>query len=278
MTSTGTVIDATAYPAVGGLLRSWRAQRRLSQLELSHRAEVSARHLSCLETGRSRPTAEMILRLAEHLDVPLGDRNQLLLAGGFAPRYSARTIDDDTLAPVMAGLRRLLDAHLPYPALLLDERWDVVDTNAAVDVLLAGCQPALLEPPVNAVRLSVHPGGLAPRIRNLATWAGHLRRQVLHRAERSRDPALLDLAAEISTFVDLTDRPSPSPGPVLALELESDRGPLSFFSVAARLETATDSTLEGLHLETFLPADAATTAVLTSSSGPSPDYPTKTSP
>lgn len=255
---------ATLEPStpVGDLLRRWRERRRLSQLELSSRAEVSTRHLSFVENGRSRPTADMVLRLAEHLDVPLAERDRLLLAAGFAPRYGGRALDSAEIATVMAGLRDLLDAHLPYPALLLDEHWDVVDTNAAVDVLLRGCAPELLEPPVNALRISLHPGGLAPRIRNLDAWSAHLRRQVAARHERTHDPVLGELAAELAGYPGGTS-PTPAPlSPVVALELETPGGVVRLFSVASQLEMPTDSVLAGLHLETFLPADEATRAAL----------------
>lgn len=247
---------------VGSLLRVWRERRRFSQLDLSHKAAVSTRHLSFLENGRSRPTADMILRLAEHLDVPLRERDRLLLAGGFAPRYDRQALDPDSLDVVMSGLRDLLDAHLPYPALLLDSYWDVVDTNRAAEELLAGCDPALLEPPLNALRISLHPLGLAGRIRNLDAWADHLIRQVTSRAHHTHDPRLRDLAAELSRYVSPTvTRPGPG-APVLALELETEAGLLRFFTVAAQLETPADSVLEGLHLETFVPADRATRAAL----------------
>ena len=261
---TATLEPTSQQQSVGALLRTWRERRRLSQLELSDRAGVSTRHLSYVENGRSRPTPEMILRLADHLDVPLAECNRLLLAAGFAPRYSAQPVDDASLEVVMSGLRHLLDAHLPYPALLLDEGWDIVDANAAVDVMLDGCAPWLLEPPVNALRLSVHPEGLAPRIRNLAAWSSHLLQQVEHRAERTHDPRLRVLAEELATYVDparATGGHQPG-GPVLALELTTGDAVLRFFSVAARLETAADTTLAGLHLETFLPADELTRATL----------------
>ena len=259
MSTSGVEVEG---PTVGALLRQWRERRRLSQLQLSSRAEVSTRHLSYIETGRSRPTPEMIVRLAEHLEVPLRARNELLLTGGYAPRYRSRPPEDASLAAVMTGLRGLLDAHLPSPALLLDEQWDIVDANSAVDLLLAGCDAELLEPPVNAVRIALHPRGLAPRIRNLAQWAGHLHQQVSHRAEQTRDPALLALAREIRTLVALPAGTPPGPEPVLVLELEAGASVLRFFTVAARLETARDTTLEGLHLETFLPADARTAEAL----------------
>src|SRR5689334_14667274 len=166
--------------AVGRLLRTWRDDRRLSQLDLSTRAGVSARHLSFVETGRSRPTPEMILRLAEELDVPLRQRNELLLAGGYAPAFSESDLDGPPLAVVLAGLRQVLTGHQPCPAVLVDRHWTMVDANAAVSLLTAGCAPELLEPPVNVLRLALHPDGMAPRIENLAEWRTHL----LHRLDR----------------------------------------------------------------------------------------------
>ncbi len=249
--------------SAGRLLRVWRSRRQLSQLDLAARAGVSTRHLSFVENGRSRPTADMILRLADHLDVPLRERDRLLLAGGFAPRYDRQAVDPESLEVVMAGLRDLLDAHLPYPALLLDTGWDIVDSNAAVAQLLVGCDPALLEPPVNALRVSLHPAGLAPRIRNLDAWADHLLRQVTSRALHTHDPRLEELARELEGYVDpAVSRIRPSTAPVLTLELETDRGLMRFFTVAAQLETPHDSVLEGLRLETFVPADGATREAL----------------
>jgi transcriptional regulator with XRE-family HTH domain len=243
---------------VGALLRTWRERRRYSQQELSNRSRVSTRHLSRVETGRAHPTSDMVLHLADHLDVPLRERNRMLLAAGYAPHFQDNRLDDPPVAVVMAGLRHLLDAHLPYPALLLDPYWDVVDANAAVDQLVAGCDPALLEPPLNVVRLCLHPGGLAPRIRNLEQWAAHLHQQVTHRAEHTHDRRHLDLLAEIESYLERPPGSPVSTGPVLTLELESAAGLLRFFSTSAQLDTATDATLEGLHLETFLPADVAT--------------------
>ena len=255
-----TAPESPAALPVGALLRSWRERRRLSQLDLSIIADVSTRHLSYVETGRSRPTAEMILRLAEHLDVPLPGRNALLHAGGFAPAYSSFPADSAALDAVMTGLRDLLDAHLPYPALLLDDGWDVIDSNEAVNLLLDGCAPELLEPPVNALRLSLHPGGLAPRIRNLESWGSSLLHQVRQRAEREANARLATLAEELSAYVPSPERRPAVESPVLALELDGglDQQALRFVSIAARLETPADTTLSGLVLETFLPADAHT--------------------
>jgi len=243
---------------VGSLLRTWRERRRFSQQELSNRSRVSTRHLSRVETGRSHPTADMVLHLADHLDVPLRERNRLLLAAGYAPQYQDNPLDDGSIAVVMDGLRHLLDAHLPYPALLLDTYWDVIDANAAVDLLLVGCEPTLLEPPLNVLRLTLHPDGLARRIRNLDQWAAHLHQQATHRAEHTHDRRHAELVAEVESYLQEPVRPPVATGPVLTLELETEAGLLRFFSTSAQLDTATDAALEGLHLETFLPADVAT--------------------
>ncbi|MFB8030493.1 helix-turn-helix domain-containing protein [Streptomyces sp. NPDC056465] len=249
---------ALEAPPVGALLRTWRERRRFSQQELSNLSRVSTRHLSRVETGKAHPTPEMIIHLSDNLDVPLRERNRLLLAAGYAPRYQDHGWDDASISVVMDGLRRLLDAHLPYPALLLDDHWDIVDANAAVDRLLSGCAPELLEPPVNVVRVCLHPDGLARRIRNREVWGAHLLRQVSHRAERTHDRRHSELAAEIAGYVDSPDATTAPTGPVVTLEIDVDGHPLRFFSTSATLSTATDAALEGLHLETFLPADAPT--------------------
>lgn len=247
---------------VGVLLRTWRERRRFSQLELSNRSLVSTRHLSRVETGRAHPTPEMLLHLADHLEIPLRERNRLLLAAGYAPRFQDAGLQDEAVAEVMAGLRDLLDAHLPYPALLMDAYWDIVDANAAVDWLLAGCDPELLEPPVNVLRVLLHPAGIGGRLRNRDEWAAHLHQHVVHRAERTHDPRHDELVEEVRSYVGRPPARRVSTGPVLTLELQTDNGLLRFFSTSARLDTATDATLEGLHLETCLPADPATRRAL----------------
>ncbi|WP_209305583.1 helix-turn-helix domain-containing protein [Microbacterium sp. dk485] len=248
---------------VGAMLREWRQRRRFSQQDLSDVSSVSTRHLSRVETGRAHPTPEMILHLADTLEVPLRERNGLLLAAGYAPRYSDRPRGDASVASVMAGLRSLLDAHLPYPALLLDDDWDVVDANAAVDALLAGCAPELLEPPLNVLRLTVDEQGLAQRIVNLEEWTAHLYWQVAHRADRTGRPRHHELAAMVAAQRGGVPRLSPSTGPVLTMDLRAGDTVLRMFSTTGRLTTATDVALEGLHLETFLPADDATRAYFT---------------
>lgn len=252
-------------PGAGGLIRTWRERRRFSQQELSNRSLVSTRHLSRVETGRAHPTPEMIMHLADHLDVPLRDRNRMLLAAGYAPRFDDHHLEDASLAMVMDGLRGLLDAHLPYPALLLDDHWDIVDANAGVDRLLAGCVAELLQPPINVIRVCLHPDGLSRRIRNLEQWGAHLLHQVEHRADRSHDPRHHELAAEITGYLGHRRPSPPVSGPVLSLEIVVEGAELRFFSASARLDTATDATLEGLHLETFLPADEVTRRALMSS-------------
>ena len=244
--------SAPPHEPVGSLLRQWRQLRRLSQQALADRADVSTRHLSCVETGRARPTAAMIERLADHLEIPPQERNTLLLAGGFAPHYGHRPLDDAVLAPVLDGLRALLDAHAPYPALLIDDRWELVDANA----------PAYaLRPPVNVVRMSLQEQGFGRLVRNRGQLAAALLLRVQHRAERLGDPALLALAAEVAAYVG-PRAPAPALpgalGPVLTIELAVGDRTLRLCTVEAQLQGATDATLARLHLETFLPADAAT--------------------
>jgi transcriptional regulator with XRE-family HTH domain len=254
--------------AVGPLLREWRERRRLSQLELSLRAEVSTRHLSFVETGRSRPTAEMIERLAGQLDLPLRERNRLLLAGGFAPAYPEHGLDEPDLAAVREALKVVLAAHEPHPALLFNRWWELVDANAAITPLLADVDPALLEPPVNVLRLSLHPRGLAPRIRNLAQWRGHLLAQLHQRIERTADPRLVELDEELAGYPGGTPEPASAADVVLPLRLTSPAGELAFFSIAAHVETAADVTVEELTLEAFYPADEATAAALRAPTAP----------
>ena len=253
--------------SVGDMLRWWREQRRFSQQELSNLSSVSTRHLSRVETGRARPTPEMIDFLAENLDVPLRERNRLFLAGGYAPKYSEADLDDTPLSGVRTGLRGLPDAQEPNPALLLDEQWTIIDANDAVAHMLTDCAPELLEPPVNVVRLSLHPRGLAPHLENLSEWAAHLYHQVLRRGQRTCDVRLRDLADEICELIGETPRTEVPAGPVVTMSLRTETGVLKLFSTSARLTTAADTALEGLQLETFLPADAFTRRHFTSTQG-----------
>lgn len=253
------VTTSTATP-VGRLIREWRERRRLSQLDLSLRAEVSTRHLSYVETGRSRPTPAMILRLSEQLEIPLRERNDLLLAGGFAPMYPAHAMDAPELATVLSAVRQLLDRH-PYPALVLDRTWDLIEANDAAAVLLTGASRALLEPPVNVLRLSLHPDGLAPRIGNLAQWRSHLLEQVGRRAEHTGDPRLRELYNELAAYPGGLD-PAPPGAVVVPLCLDVGDAELALFSLATSVQTAADVTISELSVELFYPADEASASLL----------------
>jgi transcriptional regulator with XRE-family HTH domain len=256
--------------AVGERLREWRGTRRMSQLELAAQAGVSARHLSFVETGRSRPTREMILRLSQALAVPLRSRNELLLAGGFAPAFGERELGGPQLAAVLASLRDVLAAHEPYPAVLIDRHWTMVDANDAAQALLTGAAEALLEPPVNVLRLSLHPDGLAPRIANLAEWRAHVLHRLDRQAANTADPVLRELYDELAALPGGVAKADPD-GVVVPLRLRRpDGGELSFFSVTAVLGTPLDVTLSELAVESFLPADRATAEALGSSHGSRP--------
>jgi transcriptional regulator with XRE-family HTH domain len=246
---------------VGQLLREWRERRRISQLDLAIQADVSARHLSFVETGRSRPTPAMILRLTEQLGVPLRERNTLLLAGGYAPAYPEHGLDEPELRSVRAALRQVLAGHEPYPAVLVDRWWTLLDSNPALAVLVDGVAPELLEPPVNVLRVALHPDGMAPRIGNLAEWRGHLLTQLRHRAQALGDQRLRDLRAELLGYPGGAEV-TPPDGVVLPLRYRRGGQELSLFSISAVVGTATDVTVQELAIEAFYPADAATAAAL----------------
>jgi len=253
--------ELAARPRVGSLLRDWRVRRRLSQLDLALGAGVSARHVSFVETGRSRPSAEMVMRLAEHLDVPLRDRNALLLAAGYAPAFAQRDLDDPEMGPVRDVIERLLRGHEPYPAAVVDRHWGLVAANRAVGMLTAGVAAHLLEPPVNVLRLSLHPDGLAPRILNLGEWRAHLLDRLSRQAVVSGDPALFALHEELAGF------PGAMSGRIADLEvseiavplrLSLDGSELAFISTATSFGTAVEVTVSELAIESFFPADEAT--------------------
>jgi transcriptional regulator with XRE-family HTH domain len=265
--TTMSLAGAPAARLVGELLREWRERRRLSQLDLAIQADISARHLSFVETGRSRPTASMIVRLAEQLGVPLRERNTLLLAGGYAPAYPEHGLDAPQLANVRAALRQVLAGHDPYPAVVIDRWWDMVDANSGVALLTSGCAADLLKPPVNVLRLSLHPDGMAPRIVNLAQWRSHLLTQLRHRARALADQRLADLHAELAGYpadgasADVSHC-GPGDGVVLPLRYRLGEHELALFSISAAVGTATDVTVEELAIEAFYPADDASARVL----------------
>jgi transcriptional regulator with XRE-family HTH domain len=256
-----TTRPTTARP-VGELLREWRERRRLSQLELSLQAEISTRHLSFVETGRSRPTPEMIMRLAEQLDVPLRDRNTLLLAGGYAPAFAERSLDEPALAAVRAALRQVLAGHEPYPAVVVNRWWKLVDGNASVGLLTAGAAEWLLEPPINVLRLSLHPDGMAPRIVNLAEWRSHLLSRLLRQAQASGDQRLAALHEELLGYPGGTPAAHPATDVVVPLRYRAGDTELSFFSITAVFGTPLDVTVDELAIESFYPADEQTAAAL----------------
>ena len=254
----------------GHLLRQWRQQRRLSQLDLALDADISARHLSFLETGRAQPSREMLLRLSERLNVPLRERNQMLMAAGFAPMFPERPLTDTSMAPARLAIEHVLAGHGPYPALAVDRHWTLVMHNAAVKPFLATVDPELLQGPVNVLRLSLHPKGLAPRIVNLAQWRSHLLSRLHQQIEASGDPVLAALLEELQAYpvpaAPRTRLPASAEvdlgGVAVALQYESDHGVLSLISTTTVFGTPVDLTLAELALETFFPADAFTAQVL----------------
>ncbi|MFF4895212.1 helix-turn-helix domain-containing protein [Streptomyces sp. NPDC001068] len=254
---------------VGPLLRAWRERRRVSQLELALRADSSARHISFVETGRSRPSEELVLRLAEHLDVPVRERNALLLAAGYAPRYPQTPLDDPALDALRDGMERLIQGYEPYPALVVDATYTVIAANRGVAMLLEGVPESLRTPVPNAMRLTLHPEGLAPRIRNLPEWRGHLLAQMERQIALHRSDALRQLYEEVAAY------PAPAGAddgrPVeratwfaLPLRIEHAGRVLSFVSSISTFNTPMDVTVAELAIETFLPADPATAKYLNS--------------
>ena len=253
----------TATRTVGDLLREWRVRRHRSQLDLALDAGISTRHLSCLETGRAQPSREMLIRLSNTLDVPLRSRNALLVAGGFAPMFRERPLDDPQLAAARAAVDTILKGHEPHPAIAIDRHWNLVATNRAVAPFLVDVAPALHAPPVNVLRLSLHPQGMAPRIANLAEWRAHLLHQLRARIALTADPALIALQETVLGY--------PAPPPVslppgdavmIPFRIRVKAGLLSFFTTTMLFGTPVDITLQELALECFFPADAGTAATM----------------
>jgi transcriptional regulator with XRE-family HTH domain len=260
-------MNPTSTLTIGTQLREWRQRRHLSQLDLALDAEVSTRHLSCVETGRAMPSREMVLRLADRLDVPLRERNRLLTAAGFAPMYAERPLDDPALAAARTAVEQILAAHEPFPALAVDRHWNLLFHNAAAGALLRmGIAPELLQPPVNVLRVSLHPQGLAPRIVNLAQWRAHLFERLHHQVWLTGDTALAALADELAGYPapshDGAAAFVPNAAIVVPLVLDTPLGQLSFISTMTVFGTPVEITLSELALETFFPADAATAEAL----------------
>ena len=258
------VMMSTVRP-VGGLLREWRQRRRMSQLALACEADISTRHLSFLETGRSLPSRDMVLHLSDRLEIPLRERNLLLVAAGYAPLFPERPLGDPALAAARKAVDLVLAGHEPYPAIAVDRHWTLVTANGAAQRLLAGAEPALLKPPVNVLRLGLHPKGLAPRTVNLAEWRDHLLARLRRQIDLTADPVLSALWSE------LRDYPAPAgrrgvehdyADVAVPFQLMTEAGILAFFSTTTIFGTPVDITLSELALESFFPADAATADTL----------------
>lgn len=263
-----TILDSGKVEAMhqdagfGQQLRDWRQRRRMSQLDLAVQADLSTRHLSFVETGRSRPSRETVLRLTEALELSLRSRNALLMAAGYAPTYPERPFDGAELAVARDVVQRILDAHMPFPALTVDRQWDLVAHNAVVPLLMARAAEHLLRPPINVLRLSLHPEGLAPTIVNLSEWKHHILDRLRHQIAQSGDRQLEALAEELRAY------PAPaSKGPICAapavpiavpMVIESPVGRLSFISTTTVFGTPVEVTLSELAIETFFPADGQT--------------------
>ncbi|MBZ9814992.1 helix-turn-helix domain-containing protein [Mesorhizobium sp. CA7] len=257
----------TSEPSAGSLIREWRMRRRKSQLDLAMEADISQRHLSFVESGRAQPSRDMVLHLAEQLSIPLRQRNQLLLAAGFAPSFSEKPLTDATLAPALAAVETVLKGHEPFPALAVDRHWNLISANGAIAPFLADIsEPSLLTPPVNVLRLSLHPDGVAPRIVNLAEWRAHLLERFKHQNDATGDPVLIELERELRAYPSglRSSRPAPvePSGIVHPLKLAHGHAVLSFISTITVFGTPLDVTLSELAIESFFPADEQTRAVL----------------
>ena len=251
----------------GGLLREWRRRRRMSQLDLACDADISTKHLSFLETGRSRPSRQMLLHLAACLDVPLRHRNVMLGAAGFAPVFRERSFNEPTLGLVRRGVEIVLAAHNPNPALAVDRHWTMLAANRAVAHLVAGAEPMLLRPPVNVLRLMLHPAGLASRIVNLAQWRAHVIARLRRQIDVTGDAVLMDLLEELRDYPSMHGNGSPGPEDesgmiAIPFRLATIDGVLSFFSTTTLFGTPADITVSELAIEAFLPADVETAEIM----------------
>jgi transcriptional regulator with XRE-family HTH domain len=263
-------LGAMPNRGVGPLVRDWRILRRRSQMEVALEVGVSPRHLSFVETGRSRPSPELLLAVAQNLEVPLRERNTLLLAAGYAPRFEHTPLDAPAMARVWELLRRLLDAHSPYPGVVIDHRWNVLLANAAAGILLADVPAPLREEPVNVFRACLHPEGLASRTSNFREWSAYLRGELQRAAARTADPVLVDLVAEVESYPNVLAlggwRGGPHDGePSILIPLRLNAGDgneLSLFTTLTTFGTPQDVTLSELAVELFYPDDDSTEAFL----------------
>jgi transcriptional regulator with XRE-family HTH domain len=267
----------TTIPPVGALLREWRQRRRMSQLDLAFEADVSSRHLSFLETGRAQPSREMLLHLAQHLDVPLRERNTLLTAGGFALVFPERPLTDPAMDAVRAAVDLVLAGHEPFPALAIDRHWNMVASNSSIAFLLTGVDESLLHPPVNVLRLALHPNGLAPRIANYRQCRTHLTARLRQQIAATADGQLMELMEEISAYPEppgaangMAGVEGEYAGIVMPMQIVTDDGILSLFSTTTVFGSPLDITLSELAIEAFFPADARSGEMLRGRTIPTP--------
>ena len=268
LTSPARALSSTPSP-FGERLRHWRQRRRLSQLDLAHVADVSTRHLSYVETGRASPSRDMVLRLLDRLDIPLRERNALLEAAGYAPMYRERSLDAPDMASARAAVQRILECHEPWPALAMDRHWNLVMANRMVPMLMAGAAPHLLQGPINVLRLSLHPEGLAPRIANLRQWREHLFERLRQQIHATGDGQLAALLAELQDYPesvgsDAGALPGEHHGVLMPFQFDTGHGVLNLVSTTTVFGSPVDITLQELALETFFPADEASAGLLRS--------------
>ncbi|WP_424644742.1 helix-turn-helix domain-containing protein [Embleya sp. AB8] len=251
---------------IGDLLRQWRKRRLLSQLELAGQAEISPRHLSFIENGRSAPSRDIVLRLAEALGLELRERNPLLLAAGYAPVYHETSLEAPHMGAVRAMLRQVLAAHEPYPAVVLDRYWNRVEANQPAMLFRVGVSEELLREPLNLLRLTLHPEGLAPLITNLGEWRAHLLSRLRQQVIATADPHIIKLHDELVAYPCAQPEPGielPGPGDIaVPLRMSYGEHTLNFFSTMATFGTPLDITVAELAIESFYPADPATAEVL----------------
>ncbi len=258
---------------LGTQLREWRSRRRMSQMDLALDTDMSTRHLSFIETGRSKPSAQMLQRIADCLEVPHRARNALLLAAGYAPDYQERPLDSPEMAGVRAIVEHVLTGHEPYPALAVDRHWNMIAANAAIAILIAHVAPALLAPPVNVLRIALHPDGLAPQIVNHGEWRAHILERIDVQIAASGDAGLIALRDELAGYAVRSDdhsgehRNSHASSIAVPLVLHTDAGRISFVSTVTIFGTPVDITLSELAIEAFFPADAESAALLAKLAG-----------
>lgn len=262
------LMSSLQSPGIGPMLREWRTRRRKSQFDLAGESHVSPRHLSFVETGRAQPSRDMVLLLAEHLDIPLRERNVLLTAAGFAPIFPQRPLESPEMAAARQTVELVLAGHEPFPALAVDRHWNLVASNRAVTVLLTGINSEQLQPPINVLRLSLHPAGLAPKIANYHEWRNHLLARLDRQIETSGDPVLHELSRELRSLpasplsAPVPEKAAAYDGIAIPFELLTDAGKLTFLSTTTVFGTPVDITLAELAIESFFPADSRTAEIM----------------